>query len=136
MFSDTCRCCGGLVEGAKPNSRESRGVDRSETVLALVGGKPGGGCSALLNPSVLGSIRNGAVGALAKPMVRGSADLGGELEMGGREFSWLGRETVLRDCDSSAADGMPWPACGGDGLSSLLGGVLKGDTLASKEGRL
>ena len=42
----------------------------------------------------------------------------------------------LSDCDSSAADGALFPVRGGEGLSSLLGGVLKGEILASEEGRL
>jgi hypothetical protein len=80
IFSDTCRGCG-LTTEEIPVSRESRAIERSETVFALAGGtcssRLGGLGSDLVKPRDLGSGRMGAVDVRAKPKDRGSIDFMG-----------------------------------------------------------
>lgn len=83
-------------------------------------------------------MRKGAVGARANPMIRGSADASARSAAPSilLLICWTGLEIDLSDCESSVAGGPLCNLSSGDVLSSLLGGVLKGDTFASTEGRL
>jgi hypothetical protein len=136
-------CCGGLLicsetclgvgfTGANPSDRGSRDVGRSETVLALDGADPttasrlGGLGSGFANPSVRGS-RMGAVTVRVKPIDRGSVVFGGVIAGSG-----LSRLKFLSESEMSCPVG---GITGEPGLSSLSGGVEKGDNLASDEGR-
>ena len=133
MFSETCLGCWDLAGAENPVSLASRAALRSDKVFARAG--PGdsrlGGCgSALLKPKVRGSLRIGAVDVLAKPRLLGSIDFCGSVPVCCWFVSVVGVVFSCNDLVIAAAVGGVL-----SGLSSLLGGVLKGEILASNEGR-
>jgi hypothetical protein len=127
ICSETCLCAGGGV-AENPRLRGSRADGRSLKVLALAGIGACGRSTELREspaerPRPRGS-RGGAVTVREKPAVLASFIV--ETLLGfGSEGSFC------KDCEISwAAGGLREP-----GLSSLSGGVEKGDNRASEEGR-
>lgn len=126
----------------RPSSRGSL-TGFSETVFALagtfdprLGGRGSGGWE---NPNILGSFLSVSVGLLAKPIMRASF---GRTELCSAGINGVGCAITLAASAGASAClrggkggiGGAWSGLREGELSSLLGGVLKGDTLASKEG--